>query len=78
MPPPSQSSHQRALRASARRDARITIRCNAFGHLVHHRFSRHSYDRPDVYDGRGPYALAWVGYRMRLFGGVYLSELLSL
>src|SRR5260221_9064359 len=48
-----------------------------FGHLVHHRFSRHSYDRPDVYDGRGPYALAWLGYRMRLFGGVYLSELLS-
>jgi fatty acid desaturase len=48
-----------------------------FGHLVHHRFSRHSYDRPDVYDGRGPYALAWLAYRLRLFGGVYLSELLS-
>jgi fatty acid desaturase len=48
-----------------------------FGHLVHHRFSRHSYDRPDVYDGRGPYVLAWLRYRLRLFGGVYLSELVS-
>jgi fatty acid desaturase len=48
-----------------------------FGHLVHHRFPRHSYDRPDAYDGRSPYALAWLGYRLRLFGGVYLSELVS-
>jgi fatty acid desaturase len=48
-----------------------------FGHLVHHRFSRHSYDRPDVYDGRGSYMLVWLGYRLRLFGGVYLGELLS-
>lgn len=48
-----------------------------FGHLVHHRFPRHGYDRPDVYDGRGPYALSWLFYRLRLFGGVYLSELVS-
>jgi fatty acid desaturase len=48
-----------------------------FGHLVHHRFPRHGYDRPDVYDGRGSYALAWIGYRIRLLGGVYLSELVS-
>jgi len=48
-----------------------------FGHLVHHRFPRHGYDRPDVYDGRGSYALSWIGYRVRLFGGVYLSELVS-
>jgi fatty acid desaturase len=48
-----------------------------FGHLVHHRFSRHSYDRPDIYDGCGPYALAWLAYRLRLFGGVYLIELVS-
>src|SRR5258708_6177385 len=48
-----------------------------FGHLVHHRFSRHSYDRPDVFDGRGPYALAWLGYPVRLFVVRYLSELLS-
>src|SRR5262249_52722 len=30
-----------------------------FCHLVHHRFSRHAYDRSDVYDGQGSYALAW-------------------
>jgi fatty acid desaturase len=48
-----------------------------FGHLVHHRFSRHSYDQSDVYDGRVPYVLAWLGYRFRLFGGVYLGELVS-
>jgi fatty acid desaturase len=47
------------------------------GHLVHHRFSRHSYDRPDVYEGRGAYALAWLRYRGRLFGGVYLGLLAS-
>ncbi len=47
------------------------------GHLVHHRFSRHSYDRPDVHEGRGAYALAWLRYRARLFGGVYLGLLAS-
>ena len=46
-----------------------------FAHLVHHRFPRHGYDRPDVHAGSGSYALAWIGYRIRLFGGVYLSEL---
>ena len=46
-----------------------------FGHLVHHRFSRHAYDRSDVYDGRGSYLLAWLTYRFRLFGGVYLGIL---
>lgn len=48
-----------------------------FGHMVHHRFSRHGHDRPDVYDGRGPYMLAWLRYRVRLFGGVYLGLLVS-
>lgn len=48
-----------------------------FGHLVHHRYSRHGYDRPDVYNGRGPYALAWLRYRGRLFGGVYLGLLVA-
>ena len=46
-------------------------------HLVHHRFSRHSYDRPDVYAGHSAYALAWLRYRGRLFGGVYLGVLCS-
>ncbi len=48
-----------------------------FGHLVHHRFSRHSYDRPDVYDGRSRYAAVWARYWGRLFGGVYLGLLVS-
>jgi len=48
-----------------------------FSHLVHHRYSRHGYDRPDVYDGQGPYALAWLRYWGRLFGGVYLGILVS-
>jgi fatty acid desaturase len=48
-----------------------------FCHLIHHRFSRHGYDRSDVYDGRCPYVFAWLGYRLRLFGGVYISELIS-
>ncbi|MDE3015937.1 MAG: fatty acid desaturase [Pseudomonadota bacterium] len=48
-----------------------------FGHLVHHRFSRHCYDQPDVYYGHFPYFLAWLGFRARLFGGVYLGLLTS-
>ena len=44
-------------------------------HLVHHRFSRHGYDRPDIYTGRAPHALIWLGYRLRLIGGVYLGLL---
>jgi len=48
-----------------------------FCHLVHHRFSRHAYDRPDQYDGRGTYALAWLLYRTRLLGGAHLSVLAS-
>jgi fatty acid desaturase len=48
-----------------------------FCHLVHHRYSRHAYDRADQYDGRGPYALAWLCYRTRLLGGTYLGVLVS-
>ena len=48
-----------------------------FGHMVHHQFSRHGRDRPDVYDGRDPYLLAWLRYRVRLFGGVYLALLVT-
>ncbi len=55
----------------------IPFDCTRFGHLVHHRFPRHAYDRPDVYDGRGSYALAWIRYRIRLFGGVYFGEFLA-
>lgn len=55
----------------------VPFDCTRYAHLVHHRYPRHGYDRPDVYAGSGPYAFAWVGYRIRLFGGVYLSELAS-
>jgi fatty acid desaturase len=48
-----------------------------FCHLVHHRYSRHAYDRADQYDGHGPYALAWLRYRTRLLGGAYLGVLVS-
>lgn len=48
-----------------------------FSHLVHHRYSRHGYDRPDVHDGSGLYAFAWLRYWGRLFGGVYLGILVS-
>lgn len=48
-----------------------------FSHLIHHRYSRHGYDRPDVHDGRSPYTLAWLRYWGRLFGGVYLGILVS-
>jgi fatty acid desaturase len=48
-----------------------------FGHLVHHRYARHGHDRPDVYDGRSPYLFAWLAYRARLFGGVYLASLVT-
>ena len=46
-------------------------------HLVHHRFSRHAYDRADEYDGHGLYALAWLRYRLWLCGGLYWAVLFS-
>ncbi|MBV9825555.1 MAG: fatty acid desaturase [Alphaproteobacteria bacterium] len=46
-------------------------------HLVHHRFSRHAYDRADQYRGGGSYVLAWLRFRLRLLGGAYLGVLIS-
>jgi len=51
----------------------IPFDATRFGHMVHHRYSRHGRDRPDVYDGRVPYTISWLAYRARLFGGVYLG-----
>jgi fatty acid desaturase len=48
-----------------------------FSHLLHHRFARHGYDRADRFDGEGLYALAWLRYWGRLFGGAYLGMLTS-
>lgn len=46
-----------------------------FGHLMHHRFTRESFDRPDVHDGVTHRVLARIGYYAHLLGGLYLAEL---
>ena len=46
-----------------------------FGHLMHHRFTRESFDRPDVHDGVTHHLLARIGYYAHLLGGLYLAEL---
>jgi len=46
-----------------------------FGHLMHHRFTRESYDRPDVHDGVTHPLLARISYYLHLLGGLYLGEL---
>ena len=46
-----------------------------FGHLMHHRFTRESFDRPDVHDGVRNHLVARIGYYTRLLGGLYLAEL---
>jgi fatty acid desaturase len=46
-----------------------------FGHLMHHRFTREPFDRPDVHDGVTHHILARVGYYTHLLGGLYLAEL---
>ena len=46
-----------------------------FGHLMHHRFTRESFDRPDVHDGGTHHMLVRIGYYMHLLGGLYLAEL---
>lgn len=45
-----------------------------FGHLMHHRYTREAYDRPDVHDGVSHRALARLGYYAHLLGGLYLGE----
>jgi fatty acid desaturase len=46
-----------------------------FGHLMHHRFTRESFDRPDVHDGVTHRLLARISYYTHLLGGLYLAEL---
>ncbi|SAL49933.1 Fatty acid desaturase [Caballeronia udeis] len=46
-----------------------------FGHLMHHRFTREPYDRPDVYDGTTHRVRARALYYARLLGGLYVAEL---
>ncbi|CAG9218611.1 Fatty acid desaturase [Paraburkholderia tropica] len=47
-----------------------------FGHLMHHRFTREAFDRPDVDDARGPRWLRRLAWYVRLLGGLYVGELL--
>jgi fatty acid desaturase len=47
-----------------------------FGHLMHHRYTREAYDRPDIL---GPSHSRWrrtLAYYARLVGGLYVAELL--
>ncbi|MCG5075882.1 fatty acid desaturase [Paraburkholderia tagetis] len=48
-----------------------------FGHLMHHRFTREAFDRPDVDDARGPRWLRRIAWYVRLLGGLYAAELLA-
>lgn len=50
-----------------------------FGHLVHHRFTRQPYDRPDIstlpyHASTAARVRAWLGYQSRLLGGMWLAE----
>jgi fatty acid desaturase len=47
-----------------------------FGHLMHHRFTREPYDRPDVDDATGPRWRRRLAYYVQLLGGLYAGELL--
>lgn len=46
-----------------------------FGHLMHHRFTREPFDRPDVHEGTTHRMLARAGYYAHLLGGLYIAEL---
>lgn len=46
-----------------------------FGHLMHHRYTREAFDRPDVHDGVTNPVLARLSYYAHLLGGLYLGEL---
>jgi fatty acid desaturase len=46
-----------------------------FGHLMHHRFTREPFDRPDVLDASRPLWQVLPGYYGRLLGGLYAGEL---
>jgi len=47
-----------------------------FGHLMHHRFTREPFDRPDVHEAPASRWRRRVAYYARLMGGLYLAELL--
>ena len=45
-----------------------------FGHLMHHRFTREPFDRPDVLDASRPLFQVRLAYYGRLLGGLYAGE----
>jgi fatty acid desaturase len=47
-----------------------------FGHLMHHRFTREPFDRPDVDDATEPRWRRQLAYYTGLLGGLYVFELL--
>jgi fatty acid desaturase len=46
-----------------------------FGHLMHHRFTREAFDRPDVLDPSQPLWRTRLRHYARLLGGLYIGEL---
>lgn len=53
-----------------------------FGHLLHHRFTRQPYDRPDISGLPADATMAararrWLGYQLRLLGGMWLAEVFA-
>jgi fatty acid desaturase len=46
-----------------------------FGHLMHHRFTREPFDRPDVVDSTRPLWQTRLSCYARLLGGLYVGEL---
>ena len=48
-----------------------------FGHLTHHRFTRHELDRPDVIEPGRSRALACATYYLGLLGGIHAREILA-
>lgn len=48
-----------------------------FGHLLHHRFTRQPFDRPDIHAGEQASLAVRLGYLGRLLGGMWLAELFA-
>ncbi|VVD73314.1 fatty acid desaturase [Pandoraea fibrosis] len=53
-----------------------------FGHLMHHRFTRQPFDRPDISALPANASVArraqtWLGYQSRLLGGMWLAEVFA-
>src|ERR1700761_4301134 len=42
-----------------------------FGHLMHHRYNGHEYDRPERMTANEPAWKGWLRYGLHLFGGHY-------